>query len=299
MKTNSLLLLSVLLVSCAIEKTNEQPSTLEQDLQGTWQLISQSIITEDSVIRDFTGDLEGIKIINNSHFTFFQHDKDSLNRYSSGAGQYVLEGNRYVEFLEYCSAREWEMHKFEFEVEIRNDTLIQSGVEKLPEVGVDRTLVEVYVRSKAENRRVPILGEIEAKNLLWFDEKGTASIEGVAKFKGRDGEIHFGEQFAIELMPYSRYTEERLDRIYGNSQAGSVYVQDGIPSFIPDPAIYHKTIKTYCKDDGSFELNDLPKGEYFVIAFMLWEDEGLKGGGVMKRIELIRDQKQKIKMFNY
>jgi hypothetical protein len=59
-----------------------------------------------------------------------------------------LVGNQYTEHLEYCSAREWEGHDFHFTVSIRNDTLIQTGEEKLESEGVNRLNTEKYVRVK-------------------------------------------------------------------------------------------------------------------------------------------------------
>jgi hypothetical protein len=69
-----------------------------------------------------------IKIINDSHFSFLNHDlnkgKDSLNtQFVAGGGRYDLEGDQYTEHLEYCSARvKWEGNDFKFTVTIQNDT---------------------------------------------------------------------------------------------------------------------------------------------------------------------------------
>jgi len=54
----------------------------------------------------------------------------------------------YKENLEYCSAREWEGNDFTFTVTIKNDTLIQSGTEKVEAAGVNRINIERYTRVK-------------------------------------------------------------------------------------------------------------------------------------------------------
>jgi hypothetical protein len=54
----------------------------------------------------------------------------------------------YTEHLEYCSAREWEGNDFSFQIDIKNDTLIQSGVEKVESAGVNRINIEKYIRVK-------------------------------------------------------------------------------------------------------------------------------------------------------
>ena len=44
--------------------------------------------------------------------------------------------------------REWEGHSFNFTVTISNDTLIQKGIEKVENLGIDRLIIEKYVRVK-------------------------------------------------------------------------------------------------------------------------------------------------------
>ena len=59
-----------------------------------------------------------------------------------------MEGDQYTEYLEYCSAREWEGNTFQFKISVHGDTLIQQGVEKIENLGVERTNIEKYKRVK-------------------------------------------------------------------------------------------------------------------------------------------------------
>ncbi|UII22296.1 lipocalin-like domain-containing protein [Fulvivirga ligni] len=126
--------------------------TSENSIKGTWKLLTGVTIEgQDSTSTDYTTDQEFIKMINDTHFSFVRHDvnqgKDSTTAaYVSGAGTYKLEGSTYKEHLQYCNFREWEGHDFTFDVQIKNDTLVQSGVEKSEELGVDRRIIETYVR---------------------------------------------------------------------------------------------------------------------------------------------------------
>ncbi|MBK8636065.1 MAG: hypothetical protein IPN72_21885 [Saprospiraceae bacterium] len=118
-------------------------------IQGTWKLITGTLIENgDTTITDYTKDLSFIKIINETHFAFLNHDinhqKDSIGVYSSGGGKYELVDSSYTEHLEYCSAREWENHDFNFTVVLKGDTLIQKGLEVVEETGVSRYNIEVY-----------------------------------------------------------------------------------------------------------------------------------------------------------
>ena len=134
---------------------NEKPgshlnATTAIPIQGTWKLLTGTLIEKgDTVVTDYTRDRSFIKIINDSHFSFLSHTlrKDTTD-FSAGGGSYILTGNNYTEHLEYCSAKEWEGHDFSFTVTINNDTLVQSGVEKIEAQGIDRINIEKYVRYK-------------------------------------------------------------------------------------------------------------------------------------------------------
>jgi hypothetical protein len=145
-----IVLCSILFSSCTMEVKNDNTGL---PLKGTWRLLTGTLTEKgNTTITDYTKNTSFIKIINDSHFAFFQHDlkngKDSTPVFSSGAGSYSLQDSTYTEHLEYCSAREWEGHDFTFTVEIHNDTLTQSGVEKIDSLGVNRLNVEKYVRLK-------------------------------------------------------------------------------------------------------------------------------------------------------
>lgn len=121
-------------------------------LTGTWKLLQGTVVKgKDTTITDYTRDKSFIKIINATHFSFLQHDlqggKDSATAsFSAGGGRYTLQGNQYTETLEYCSARNWEGNNFHFTISIQNDTLIQTGVEKIADLGIEQINTEKYVR---------------------------------------------------------------------------------------------------------------------------------------------------------
>jgi lipocalin-like protein len=146
------ILLTTMLLSCGSSAPPEKKESSGLPLEGTWELISGTTISKgDTVNTDYTKGQQMIKIINADHFAFLLHDltrgKDSAI-YSSGGGHYTLSGNQYTEYLEYCSDRQWEGNKFPFTVSISNDTLTQSGIEKVEGAGVDRMNIERYKRVK-------------------------------------------------------------------------------------------------------------------------------------------------------
>lgn len=301
-------LIGIYTISCTElpkKESSVEVNTSKLDITGTWKLISShTIVAGDTTFQSFTDNVEGIKVINETHFSFFQHDlnegKDSTSRFSSGGGKYILNGNTYIEYLEYCNARAWENNRFEFELALHGDTLIQKGTERVEVLDVDRVIVETYARANERNTPVAIENEFEEDEMSWFTQSGNGSIGGVAKFKSKAGSVKYGSQFRIELMPYTSYTAERLSKIYNNADSGSIFVQDGVPRFIPDPYGYHKTIQTQCSEEGEFEFANLPMGTYYVIAFMLWDENGeLNGGGIMRKISLKTGESAQVEMYNF
>jgi hypothetical protein len=123
-------------------------------IAGTWQLLTGTLIENgDTSVTDYTKDKKFIKIINDSHFAFLNHDldkgKDSLAAFTAGGGTYSLNGSNYTENLEFCSDRQWERNTFSFTVTIHNDTLIQEGREKVAGTSIDRLNIEKYKRVTA------------------------------------------------------------------------------------------------------------------------------------------------------
>jgi len=146
-----LLAMSFISLSC----TKNPPKEEKSPIIGTWKLFKGILIEDgDTTVTDYTADLSFIKIINDTHFAFLQHDlsqgEDTTTAvFVAGGGVYSLRDNIYEEHLEYCSARKWEGNDFKFTISIKNDTLIQRGVEKVENAGVDRINEERYVRLHA------------------------------------------------------------------------------------------------------------------------------------------------------
>ena len=154
MKTTiAFVILTATMLSCMSKTKNyplPQPLT---NITGTWQLLTGTIIEKgDTAITDYTKTISFIKIINNTHFAFLKHDlnkgKDSAAVFVAGGGSYSINDSLYTERLEYCSARNWEGNDFAFTVIIKNDTLTQTGIEKIESEGVNRLNIEKYIRVK-------------------------------------------------------------------------------------------------------------------------------------------------------
>jgi hypothetical protein len=143
----------MILLSCEAETEEKGVKASPKPIIGTWQLLNGTVIeNRDTTVTDYTQKASFIKVINDTHFAFLHHDlnkgKDSAAVFVSGGGAYSLKDSLYTEHLQYCSAREWEGNDFTFTVTIKNDTLIQRGIEKLASAGINRINIEKYIRVK-------------------------------------------------------------------------------------------------------------------------------------------------------
>ena len=139
--------------SCAREKAAETKKDMRQPITGTWKLLNGTLIEKgDTTVTDYTNNVSFVKIINDTHFSFLQHDltkgKDSSAVFVAGGGTYDVTDTSYTEHLEYCSARDWEGHDFSFAISIKDDTLTQRGIEVVESSGINRENIEKYVRVK-------------------------------------------------------------------------------------------------------------------------------------------------------
>ena len=147
------LLISTALLSCEARTTKDTSIPTPKPIAGTWQLVKGMLIEKgDTIVTDYTKNVSFIKIINETHFAFLQHDlnkgKDTPAVFVAGGGKYSLTDSLYIEHLEYCSDRVWEGNDFTFNIDIRGDTLIQKGIEKVESAGVNRVNIEKYIRVK-------------------------------------------------------------------------------------------------------------------------------------------------------
>ncbi|WP_293308064.1 hypothetical protein [Pedobacter sp. UBA5917] len=145
---NILMLFTALsLAACS----NKDESKKDLDIQGTWQLISATTIDKGtSQTTDYSGKLKMIKMFNNTHFAFLKHSLDpkDTTSFDAGGGTFILKGEEYTEHLEYYKNKSWEGKTFNFKLAIHQDTLIQKGIEKVESAGVDRVIIEKYIKVK-------------------------------------------------------------------------------------------------------------------------------------------------------
>jgi hypothetical protein len=137
-----------LILSCSENKTNtiEFRGADQNRIEGSWKLVYAEIRENDSLqIKDF-GNTEFIKIINKTHFAFFNQELGTSENFMAGGGTYEFDGINYTETLNFIASPDYRNHIFKFKAEIKGDSLIQQGFEKIEKADLDRYILEKYVR---------------------------------------------------------------------------------------------------------------------------------------------------------
>jgi hypothetical protein len=136
------IVLCLALLGCVSEKKNA--------IEGTWRVVAGTMKTADTTISYSQANLFGMKMIVDNQWAIFGQplgDGDTLAYY--GGGTYTLEGNIYTESIKYNIVKSRVGRTIPFEVEVRNDTLIQKGPPQTAQYGGSPwELYEVWVRVK-------------------------------------------------------------------------------------------------------------------------------------------------------
>ena len=137
-----------LFLSCNTNKEKPLVNKTQNNLNivGSWKLIYADVLENDSLQVKEMGDTEFIKIINDSHFAFFNMNVTDSDSFMAGGGSYTLMGDNYTEKLDFFKNKDYRGETFHFTVEMKGDTLIQHGLEEIKEANIKRYIIEKYLK---------------------------------------------------------------------------------------------------------------------------------------------------------
>lgn len=130
------------------EKPLKDNKEMVNPIIGSWKMVYAETFENDTLKLKDLSTTTFVKIINASHFSFFNQSNDGGENFYGGAGSYTLKGADYLETLTFTSVDAIRNHQFPFTVEFKGDTLIQAGLEEVKEAGIKRKIIEKYVRIK-------------------------------------------------------------------------------------------------------------------------------------------------------
>lgn len=140
------------------------------------------------------------------------------------------------------------------------------------------------------------------EEVKWVKDKGNSSVFGSAYIELENGVKKGCASFNVELLPVANYSNERILKTYGNNVSGQILISQNPPKFEPDAKKYHELdITTTCNSKNQFELNSVPQGDFYILAFIIWDEEkdGVakkSGGAVMKKIHVKANSKLKVNL---
>jgi hypothetical protein len=136
------ILFCVWMIGCASER--------KSNLEGNWRLVSRTQRTADTAFHSSPSDYVGKKMIFQNHVAYFaRYSAGGDTIYGYGGGTFTLEGTNYTESFEYHVDKSLIGQAIPWEVEVRNDTLIQKGPRKTGKYKDSQwELREVWVRAK-------------------------------------------------------------------------------------------------------------------------------------------------------
>ncbi len=143
---------TIVMCSCVQKEGKVKPEPIKMvesnSIVGTWRLVYGEVKEKDSVTIKDLGTSEFIKIINNTHFAFFNQKPGTAESFYGGAGTYSLKGTDYIETLDFIGVENIRGHQFPFTIEVKGDSLIQHGLEEVKEANIKRYIIEKYIRVK-------------------------------------------------------------------------------------------------------------------------------------------------------
>jgi hypothetical protein len=149
---------------------------------------------------------------------------------------------------------------------------------------------------------IKLSSSFNEEEIKWVENKGNASVYGSANIELENGVKKGCASFNVELLPVASYSSERIIKTYGNNVSGQILISQNPPKFEPDEKKYHELIiSTTCNSKNQFEFNNIPHGDFYILAFIIWDEEkdGLVkklGGAVMKKIHVTANSKIKVNL---
>lgn len=138
---------------------------------------------------------------------------------------------------------------------------------------------------------VMLTSRFDPAEVAWFAARGTNTIAGNAIVRTARGTVKTCAADIVTLSPVSRYGRERMQALYGSDEEGFNPIVGGHPAdFGGDDPRYLATARTTrCDAHGRFAFDELPDGDYYVVAMVTWRERGFgleQGGYLMRRVHV-------------
>lgn len=143
-----------------------------------------------------------------------------------------------------------------------------------------------------------------ADEVAWAAVGGQNTIVGHAVLRTVGGDAKTCAGLPAQLVPFSRYGEERIKIRYGSTEKGYFDARTARP-MQPPKREYEQIIRaTICDANGQFKFTNLADGIYFLNSQVTWGVPTryftrIEGGGMMLRVEVKGGETKEVILTNY
>lgn len=154
--------------------------------------------------------------------------------------------------------------------------------------------VSFLVMAACAPQRVPVNAVFDPQEAAFIQRSGNGVITGQAFMRQLGGNVVTCAGETMYLIPVTRYSTERIQIIYGNTQSGRSYVGGPVPiDAPPEYSQYQKT--STCDAQGNFRFDQVPPGEYYLVGRVIWAaGSSPQGGSQMRRVRVAPGQTQTV-----
>lgn len=146
--------------------------------------------------------------------------------------------------------------------------------------------------------QIVLSAPFDLQSTTWFKAKGTASVTGQAFIQTRGGQPRTCAGLEVNLVPKSKYADERLVAMYNSTESGFRSAKAPRLAFTPESPMYSERLKkSVCDAQGNFVFSDLPAGDYFVVTTLVWSVPGgylPEGGAMFKAFSLAAGESKRV-----
>lgn len=127
----------------------------------------------------------------------------------------------------------------------------------------------------------------DREQALGMLKPGKNTIKGSALIRQNNGAMVTCAGNEVELLPATKYAEDRIQQIYGSNEKGFRQAR-GFDARNFDPDYEKLTRRAICNAQGFFTFSDVSDGDFFITTSIVWRTNPylLDGGVLMRRVRI-------------
>ena len=149
-------------------------------------------------------------------------------------------------------------------------------------------------------RTVNVTSAFNSTEAEFINRKGQGQITGQLFMRQRGGNVVYGAGSAVNLLPQTAYTTERMQKIFQGAKLFPSVLGLQVENEDPNFATFKRTVKA--DGQGKFTFADIAPGNYYVTGIVSWCAPGAygscnqQGGALIESVSIVGPQKVELVM---